>query len=331
MLLFGRSNVRHVSSRSVNKDERVGDRFLPFAINGLKLSLMTDRLLQQILATIRETTGAAPAANPPRSVSGGCINQGWHLGNGEGGYFVKTNDERFLKIFEAEAEALAQLAATNTIRIPRPIFLGHAEGKAFLVLEWLDLCAQGNWAALGEQLAKLHRATSPNENFGWDGDNVIGETPQPNPWTTDWTSFFLEHRLLHQIRLCSKKGLRLDGVDKLLEKVPDILNHRPAPSLLHGDLWGGNVSFLADGRPTIFDPATYYGDREVDLAFTEMFGRMDSKFYEAYQSEWPVPPGYSTRKRLYNLYHELNHFYLFGGIYGRQAQQSIEWLNLSEV
>lgn len=292
---------------------------------------MNDRLCRQILDRINEATGHSSTLVSVRAVSGGCINQGWILNSEGRDYFVKTNHEDFLGHFEAESAALTELGNTKTIRVPQPLCSGIIEETAFLALEALTLTGDGDWPLLGKQLAQLHRYTSDASWFGWGQDNVIGETAQPNPQTENWTVFFAESRLQHQINLSTHKGLCLHGVENLLDRLPQILNHDPVPSLLHGDLWSGNLAFLPDGSPTVFDPATYYGDRETDLAFTEMFGRLPQTFYGAYQTEWPLPPGYPTRKRLYNLYHELNHFVLFGGSYGRQAQQTIEWLNESLV
>lgn len=178
---------------------------------------------------------------------------------------------------------------------------------------------------LGHQLANFHKQT--DETFGWHEDNFIGRTPQSNQNEKEWITFFKVHRLESQFNLCEKKGLILSGKDELLETLDSFFgDYLPIPSLLHGDLWGGNVGFDNDGKPVLYDPASYYGDREADLAFTEMFGGFSNKFYAAYENSFPLHPGYLYRKRLYNLYHELNHFVLFGGGYGQQAQETIHYL-----
>ncbi len=181
---------------------------------------------------------------------------------------------------------------------------------------------------LGEQLAALHRCEA--KRFGFASDNFIGTTPQPNSWTEDWVTFWREHRLGFQLRLADQNGyggqLQRFG-EKLMEALPAFFaGYTPQPSLLHGDLWSGNHAFLADGTPTIFDPAAYYGDRECDLAMTELFGGYPADFHAAYRAAYPLDAGYVTRRELYNLYHILNHANLFGGDYARQAEQMMQRL-----
>ena len=265
--------------------------------------------------TLFKTTHAAP-------VSGGGINQTWRIENGDGmRYFVKLNDARKLPMFEAESAGLTTIAATHTVRVPQPFTCGVCGEHAFLVLEFLDLNGSGNARLLGEQLAALHRCTS--NQFGFSQDNTIGETPQINAWSSDWIAFWREQRLGFQLDLAARNGygdLQKQG-QRLLEKLPELFDgYSPVPSLLHGDLWSGNHAFTADGVPVLFDPAPYYGDREADLAMTELFGGFDPEFYAAYRTAWPLDAGYATRKLLYNLYHILNHANLFGGSYARQAE-----------
>lgn len=256
-------------------------------------------------------------------LAGGCINQTWRMqGRDHTHYFVKLNDAAQLPMFAAESTGLATLAATNTVRVPRPIVHAISGEHAFLVLEYLHLNSSGNSRLLGQQLAALHRAAAPQ--FGWQQDNTLGLTPQPNSWTADWIVFWREQRLGFQLDLAKQKGyggeLQTLGL-RLLDRVPDFFDHhRPTPSLLHGDLWGGNHAYMADGMPVLFDPAPYYGDRETDLAMTELFGGFDNEFYTAYRAAWPLEAGYATRKIFYNVYHILNHANLFGGGYARQAE-----------
>lgn len=264
------------------------------------------------------------------ALSGGCINEAYSLvGNGER-YFVKLNQPGGLAMFEAEAAALAEIAASDAIRVPRPVTAGADASHSWLVLEYVEFArpAAQTSAMLGEQLAAMHRCTA--QAFGWKRDNTIGATPQPNPREADWATFFGRHRLGHQLQLAeanSAPGRLLDSGLKLAESVPTLLaGHAPRPSLLHGDLWGGNWAADSAGAPIIFDPASYYGDREADLAMTELFGGFDKRFYQSYESAWPTVPGYEIRKGLYNLYHVLNHFNLFGGGYAAQAQDMIDRL-----
>lgn len=162
-------------------------------------------------------------------------------------------------------------------------------------------------------LAAVHGTTS--ERFGWASDNWIGLAPQENGWSDDWADFFLEKRLKPQAAKCGLSG-HLPDVRRILE------GHRPEASLLHGDLWSGNAGFTPDG-PVIFDPAVYYGDREADLAMTELFGGFPAQFYSAYG---PLPDGYQVRKHLYNLYHLLNHLNLFGTGYRAQVEATLRLL-----
>lgn len=259
---------------------------------------------------------------------GGCINQTYRLEQGGRSFFLKLNASAPPAMFEAEQRALQVIAETRSIRVPHPIARGESGGITFLVLEYLDLgCGIADWAKLGNDLAKLHRHTSSNGRHGWAESNFIGSTPQPNTWHEDWVSFWREERLGHQLRLAASDGHRLKNAERLLNGLDSLLaDHKPAPSLLHGDLWGGNVAFTNDSVPVIYDPASYYGDRETDLATTQLFGALPSSFYKAYHSAYPLPSGHEIRRDLYNLYHVLNHSHLFGGHYTSQAQTMIDRL-----
>jgi protein-ribulosamine 3-kinase len=262
-----------------------------------------------------------------RSIAGGCIHNAQALETSQGMFFVKINRPECLPVFEGEAAGLKAIHATKTIRCPKVYLFDLIAGQAVLILEYIPMqgAGPGGMTAMGQQLAALHKVT--NNSFGWHIDNNIGLTPQDNSEEEAWISFFRIHRLEYQINLCEKKGLSLPGKEEVLNGLESFFqDYEPAPSLLHGDLWGGNVSFDSEGNPIVFDPACYFGDREADLAFTEMFGGFTSDFYEAYNKAFPLHSGYNYRKKLYNLYHELNHYYLFGGGYGRQAQETVLFL-----
>ncbi len=291
-------------------------------------------LVPELARHIASATGRAFTPDSRQGVGGGCINQALVLEGGAQRYFVKLNAAARLPMFEAEAEGLREIAATRTVRVPSPVCSGTAGGQAFLVLEYLPLCGADGRAQerLGRELAQMHRATTPR--FGWTRDNTIGSTPQPNHETDDWDAFWRKQRLGFQLGLAADNGyggaLQRDG-EKLLERLPALFrDYRPLASLLHGDLWGGNAAATDTGEPVIFDPAVYYGDREADLAMTELFGGFSARFHAAYREAWPLDTGYRVRKNLYNLYHVLNHLNLFGGGYRAQAQQMIERL-LAEV
>jgi fructosamine-3-kinase len=230
--------------------------------------------------------------------------------------FLKEGAPERAGAFAAEAEGLA--AMRPHVRVPGVIDHGVKDGKAFILLEQLDLKRGGDWSEMGRMLARLHRQQGPR--FGWARDNYIGLSPQVNGWRGDWRTFFEACRLAPQLALARHNGFDLEMPSlRLLE------GHEPAASLLHGDLWSGNAGFTPEG-PVVFDPAVYYGDREADLAMTELFGGFPREFYAAYQKELPLDPGYEKRKHLYNLYHLLNHLNLFGGGYLAQVKVTLRLL-----
>ncbi|MCB1777028.1 MAG: fructosamine kinase family protein [Candidatus Competibacteraceae bacterium] len=266
-----------------------------------------------------------------RAVGGGCINQAWQVSAADQAYFVKVNAASGLAMFEAEAAGLTELAASHTVRVPKPIGWGSAAGQAYLVLEYVPLDGSGSGQSmqtLGQQLALLHR--QPQPYFGWPRDNTIGSTPQLNARAEDWITFWREQRLGFQLQLAARNShggaLQRQGEMLLAQFAGLFAGYAPPPSLLHGDLWGGNAGCTTHGEPVIFDPAAYYGDREADLAMTELFGGFPEGFYAAYRETWPLDAGYPQRRTLYNLYHILNHLNLFGGGYRAQAERMIQQL-----
>jgi fructosamine-3-kinase len=278
---------------------------------------------------IGAATGAAFTI-AQRSAGGGCINAAWAIEGSGRRYFVKVNEASRAAMFEAEAAGLAELQRASAVRVPEAICHGVALASSWIVLEYIQLGARtgASDAALGSQLAELHRHTAAH--YGWLRDNTIGSTPQPNTRSSTWPTFWRDQRLAFQLRLAEERGyggkVQTKGA-QLLEHVPAFFeSYTPAPSLLHGDLWSGNAACDATGAPVIFDPAVYYGDREADIAMTELFGGFSSAFYAAYRDAYPLDAGYAVRKDLYNLYHVLNHLNLFGGGYLRQAERMIDCL-----
>ncbi len=256
-------------------------------------------------------------------VSGGSINECFSIQSLAGNrYFVKIHDAALADMFVDEADGLRELASAQAVRVPAVIGTGIAGLQSYLLLEHLDLGEKNSVAAelFGGQLAEQHRHVA--ERFGWQRDNRIGLTRQPNARHSDWVAFWREQRLGYQLQLAKKNGhgdeIQRRGQD-LMDRLPDFLAHSPQASLLHGDLWGGNWGVSADAEPVIFDPAVYYGDREAELAMTRLFGGFPASFYAAYQNTWPLPPGHETRSKLYQLYHVLNHLNLFGSSYAAQA------------
>ncbi len=280
----------------------------------------------QISEQISQTTGKPFSIRDRRSVSGGCINQGYRISGENQSYFVKINQASRLQMFKAEALGLKQMLETKTIRVPQPICYGTSENQSYLVLEWLDFARGGDpysWEKMGRQLASMHQVKGVSQ-FGWSENNTIGSTPQINTWTSNWADFFAEHRIGYQLKLARRRGGNFPDAELVIAKVKEFLQDRqPQPSLVHGDLWSGNAAILESGEPVILDPAIYYGDREVDIAMTELFGGFPAAFYRGYEQVWSLDPDYQKRKPLYNLYHILNHFNLFGGGYGVQANRML--------
>jgi protein-ribulosamine 3-kinase len=254
-------------------------------------------------------------------VGGGCIHECFRVEIADRTFFLKCNSKDQADNFAAEADGLGALRK-NGMRAPEPVSHGTAGENAFLLLEFLELKRSGDFAALGRMLAEAHR--QPGPRFGWSRDNYIGATPQSNGWCEDWAMFWRERRLKPQVELAKRNGFDLP----ILNAFDLLEGHQPQPSLLHGDLWSGNAGFTKEG-PVVFDPAAYYGDREADLAMTELFGGFPREFYEAYEETYPLDAGYPRRKHLYNLYHLLNHLNLFGAGYLRQVKETLGLLRRS--
>jgi protein-ribulosamine 3-kinase len=245
-----------------------------------------------------------------------------------------VNDAEKRALFAAEAEGLAALRKAAMLRVPGVVTQGHDEDEAWLVMEWLDLAPLDarSAAALGEALARQHQV--PQEKFGWARDNFIGSTPQVNGWADDWLAFWRDRRLHAQLRFAAHNRLPSKMIDRGERLASDFevffRTYTPTRSLLHGDLWAGNAAALADGTPAVFDPAVYVGDREADVAMTELFGGFPKEFKAAYRAHWDLNDGFATRRDFYNLYHLLNHANIFAGDYVRQAERAIERL-LAEI
>ncbi len=280
-------------------------------------------MAQALADAVAAACGLRLDAASLRPVGGGSINTAARLESDAGPVFLKTNRPDGYEMFAAEAEGLAELAAAEAVRVPRVLGLGVDAGRAWLLLEYLELgpadaaCRR----RLGTELAALHHHTA--ERHGWHRDNTIGSTPQPNGPDDDWVRFLADKRIGFQLELAGRNGhgraLGADG-EALLARVGDFFtDYTPVPSLLHGDLWGGNFAAV-EGEPVIYDPAVYYGDRETDIAMTELFGGFGPEFRAAYAEAWPLDDGYALRRDLYQLYHVLNHLNLFGGGYLSQAR-----------
>ncbi len=261
-----------------------------------------------------------------KPVSGGDINRAWRLELSDGtALFMKSNTVGRLPFFQAEVLGLEALRGAGTIGVPEPLALGTdaRQGISFLLMEYLEPAPRSKayWETFGRELALLHRAGCaslvPGGRFGFAADNFIGATPQRNSPRESWPVFFRDCRLLPQIELAGDAlDRRTRGqLDRLLERLEDLLPEPDFPSLLHGDLWSGNAVCGPDGKAWILDPAAYVGSFEADLAMTELFGGFPAAFYGAYREVTHFGGDYADRRDLYNLYHLLNHLNLFGGSY----------------
>lgn len=266
----------------------------------------------------------------PVPVGGGSIHKTFSYRTERGPVFVKVCELPNASMIAAEAAGLRELASAKALRVPEVLAIGKLEDRAFICLEWLELVEPTNIAQtrLGEQLAALHAHSS--ESYGWHQDNFIGTTLQRNERRAHWVDFYRSQRLEPQLDLAERNGADAQTIEKgrrLLEALDAFFaSYRPAPSLLHGDLWGGNWGAVGLGQPVIFDPAVYYGDREADIAMTRLFGGFGAPFYAAYEATWPLDVGAAARTRLYNVYHVLNHFNIFGGGYLSQARTMLNEL-----
>ena len=288
-----------------------------------------------ISENIQTCTGNDFVIDSQQSIGGGCINEAYKItgktvpGKKVQTWFVKLNQANGLEMFEAEHRGLQEMADTNAIRVPNPLCSGIAENKSYLIMEYIELTSRGaDPLQLGQQFAAMPKVTK--DQFGYVCENTIGSPPPINPPVKYCLTFWQKHRLGFQLQLASRKGggrnLQRKGEQLVCRFSALFTNYQPKASLLHGDQWGGNCSGDDEGNPVIYDPAVYYGDHEADLAMTELFGGFGGNFYSAYAEVFPVDAGYPVRKILYNLYHILNHFNLFGGGYATQAESMIDQL-----
>jgi len=293
-----------------------------------------DKMWQEIEQNISDSTQTSFHIKNRESVSGGCINTALVVEGEACDYFVKLNEKNLSSMFEAEFLGLSEIQKTNTILVPQPICCGVALHSAYIVLEKLNFGVSNTagMSALGANLALMHKVHQ--SSYGLNHDNTIGATTQINSLGKNWVEFWQRFRLGFQLELAGQNGYRgslQKKGDKLMDKMSGLFpDGDPDASLLHGDLWSGNAAVLKSGSPVIFDPAVYYGDRETDIAMTELFSGFSEHFYRSYSEHYPLDANYSIRKTFYNTYHILNHLNLFGGGYAKQAESMMDKV-LSEL
>ncbi|MBX9852382.1 MAG: fructosamine kinase family protein [Cytophagaceae bacterium] len=253
-----------------------------------------------------------------RELSGGCINNALKVNTSGGNFFVKYNTADHTSLFETEAMGLKLLKETQSLDIPEVITYGRSDAHIYLILEYIEPAPQSKpyWEDFGISLAGLHR--NSQSMYGLHFDNFIGSLRQNNKLTDDWISFFVNERLEPQIKMGIDSGKIPSQVHQyfksLYKLLPQIL-YSETPALLHGDLWSGNVMVNEKGNAVLIDPAVYYGHREMELAFTTLFGGFDIDFYNSYMESFPLEDNFEERFEIYNLYPLLVHINLFGGGY----------------
>lgn len=283
------------------------------------------RVIQLCIDKLTEMNGSPVHLLGSHSIGGGCINHACRIKTSVGEFFLKWNASAPRDMFIKEAAGLEemQLADNPYLKIPKVIWSKEVdELPGILLMEYLPEApnASGFDERLGRGLAYLHRKTA--SAYGFHHSNYCGSTIQVNTWTTSWAEFYANHRIAALVKqLISKRGLGVEEqktYERLIDKMPDLLDHSTNPSLIHGDLWSGNYLYTAQG-PALIDPACYYADREMELGMMQLFGGFSPAVWKAYQEAFPLPQGWEMRMPLYQLYHVLNHYLLFGGSYGIQA------------
>lgn len=276
-----------------------------------------------IAQTIEAAFGTQVSIGSRERIGGGCIHHAERIETNLGTFFLKHNTHDHYENFQAEADGLQTLANTHTLCVPNNIAVATVNSTACLILEWIETGSerQDFWEQFGEALAELHQHSQ--DTFGYKRDNFIGALPQSNKSHTDWCEFFREERLLPMLRRALVQGRLSSEEVKRVERVfPKLELFIPAepPALLHGDLWSGNFLVNQQGLPVVIDPAVYFGHREAELAFMQLFGGFDRRLFDAYNAVFPLESNWQERIGLFNLYPLLVHVNLFGRSYWRQIE-----------
>ncbi len=285
---------------------------------------MNQELESIIVASLSDKLGQKVELKSMRSVGGGCIHNASLIETNAGNFFLKWNNRGPSDIFLREAESLTELktASQGYLSIPEVFAVKEIDDTpGFLVLEFLPGGLLSNSdEKLGKGLAMIHQYSSGK--FGFYHNNYCGETIQNNSWQNNWHDFFIQNRIKYLLDLIQKRRFlpvhEMKLYDHLLERIPKLISEKSTPVLIHGDLWSGNYMNTVSG-PALIDPACYYADREMEFGIITMFGGFSSRFFAAYNEVNPLPSEWRERNLLYQLYHVLNHYYLFGGGYQSQA------------
>lgn len=296
---------------------------------------MTTPHFPSLASAIYSLFGEGTKIERTSPISGGDINEAYGLTlTGGRRIFMKSNTKENIPLFTAEAAGLAAIARTKAIGTPRILGIGTDEGKggySFLLLEFTSgqNSSRNYWEDFAGQLAAMHRAPTAGlvsgGKYGFGSDNFIGRRRQINTARDSWISFYRECRLEPQFQDAARYFEKEDWkrIGRFLDHIDEILVEPEYPSMLHGDLWSGNVITGNDGRAWLIDPAVYVGHAEADIAMTELFGGFPRRFYAAYKTAAPLQPGYECRRDIYNLYHLLNHLNMFGRMYLSEVKRIV--------
>jgi len=283
-----------------------------------------------ILAQLSVETGQAIRLISYKPVHGGDISRAFQLITTAGAFFVKVNSSRLADMFRKEYSGLQAIQQTGSVAVPRPLCAGTTGNDQFLVLEWMETGrpADDFPQQFGHALATLHRQS--HIQFGWVEDNYIGSLVQPNHYADNWPAFYASQRILPLMERAAREG-RCEKKDVAMalavcNKLSSIFPAEPA-SLLHGDLWSGNYITGSNGYACVFDPAVYYGHREMDLAMMLLFGGFDPLLYQYYNQAYPLEKNWLRRTDLCQLYPLLVHLILFGGGYYARVKAILEKYN----
>ena len=281
-------------------------------------------IIRMCIEKLTEIYGTSVQLTGSRSVGGGCINHALKISTTVGDFFLKWNASAPADMFQKEAAGLIEMALSNSdLVIPKVIWSKeNGDSQSLLLMEYLapPNNTSGFDERLGRGLAQMHRKTA--SAFGFYHSNYCGTTVQDNSWTSNWAEFYARRRIWNLVQqIKTTRGISFDDqkiYEKLVDRMPELLLHGTIPSLIHGDLWSGNYMYSNRG-PALIDPACYYADREMELGMMKLFGGFSAAVWNAYDEEFPLPEGWKQRIRLYQLYHVLNHYLLFGGSYGWEA------------